>query len=438
MKKYRLLPLSLILASNYSLGSDLSDSIDKHYSQHLGKLFTHFHQNPELSTAETATAKRLAKELRAHGFKVTESVGGTGVVAIMKNGEGPTVMMRADMDGLPVAENSGLAYASTVTQKDPITGNVVPVMHACGHDVHITSLVGTAKQMADRKDQWSGTLMLIGQPAEERIMGAHMMMEDNLWQRFGTPDYALAFHVGAGFQTGVVNVQEGAPMAGSDSVDIIVHGVDSHGAAPHMGKDPVVLGSQIVLALQTLVSRELGPREAGVVTVGSFHSGTKHNIISDRAHLQVTVRNTNLETRKLLLDGIDRIAVNLGRAAGLPEDKLPEVIRSKESTPPTVNNDDLVRRLRGVWQNALGEDRVAGEKSSGMGAEDFPQFTTDPAIPSVYFSIGGTSKADMDAAKNGGPSIPSHHSPLFKIDPESVKYGVEATVLALMDLLAKQ
>jgi len=423
-------------ASAAPASDELARSIEQDYSDRLGALFTHFHRNPELSLTEFKTAKRLAEELRSSGFQVTEGVGGTGVVAILENGDGPLVMMRGDMDGLPVKEKSGLDYASTATQIDPITGTKVAVMHACGHDVHITSLIGTARQMSERKDQWSGTLMLIGQPAEERIRGAKAMMDDNLWQRFGQPDYALAFHVGAGLPAGIINVQEGSPYAGSDSVDIIVHGVGAHGASPHAGKDPILLGSQIVVALQTLVSRELAPREPGVVTVGSFHGGTKHNIISDRAVLQLTVRNTNLETRETLLKGIKRIAENLGRAAGLPEDKLPEVIYSPSSTPPTLNNAPLARRLKSVWQAGLGDDQVLSIASKGMGAEDFPYFTTEPAIPSVYFSVGGTSAADYKAALEGGPAIPSHHSPLFKIDPQpSVTRGVHATVLALMDLM---
>ena len=436
----------LALTLTFSLGSllahadlkdrDLAASINADYNNRLGDLFIHFHRNPELSFIEFKTAKKLASELRSSGFEVTEKVGGTGIVAILKNGDGPLVMMRGDMDALPVKEKSGLDYASIATQTDPVTGTEVPVMHACGHDVHITSLIGTARQMSARMDQWSGTLMLIGQPAEERIQGAKAMMDDNLWQRFGQPDYALAFHVAAGLPAGLVNVQEGSPFAGSDSLDIIVHGVGAHGASPHAGKDPILLGGQIVVALQTLVSRELPPREPGVVTVGSFHSGTTHNIISDRAHLQLTVRNTNLETRETLLKGIKRIAENLGRAAGLPEDKLPEVIYSKSSTPPTVNNSPLVRRLKAAWQAELGDDQVVSLSSGGMGAEDFPYFTTEPAIPSVYFSIGGTSLADYQAASNGGPAIPSHHSPLFKIDPQpAVTRGVYATVIALMDLM---
>jgi hippurate hydrolase len=434
------LALSLTLSSCLSYAdlnkNDLASAIQQDYDKRLGSLFTHFHRNPELSFIEFKTAKKLANELRSSGFDVSEKVGGTGIVAILKNGDGPLVMMRGDMDALPIEEKSGLVYASKATQTDPITGKQVPVMHACGHDVHITSLIGTARQMSARMDQWSGTLMLIGQPAEERIRGAKAMMDDNLWERFGQPDYALAFHVAAGLPAGLVNVQEGSPFAGSDSVDIIVHGIGAHGASPHAGKDPILLGSQIVVALQTLVSRELPPREPGVITVGSFHGGSKHNIIPDRAHLQLTVRNTNLETRETLLKGIKRIAENMGRAAGLPEDKLPEVIYSKSSTPPTVNNSPLVRRLKAVWQNALGEDQVVSLGSQGMGAEDFPYFTTDPAIPSVYFAIGGTSIADYQAASSGGPPIPSHHSPLFKIEPEpAVTRGVQATVLALIELM---
>ncbi len=416
--------------------SELSDSIERDYDKYLAELWDHFHQNPELSLVEFRTAERMATELRDAGFEVTANVGGTGVVAMLENGNGPLVMMRADMDGLPVEEKSGLPNASKAQQKDPITGNVVPVMHACGHDVHITSLVGTARQMVARKDEWSGTLMLIVQPAEERVIGARAMRDDNLWERFGQPDYALAFHVGAGSPAGKIDAPEGPVYAGADTVDIIVHGIGAHGASPHRGKDPILVASQIVVALQTLVSRELAPHAPGVVTVGSFHSGTKHNIISDRAHLQLTVRNTNEETRKILLEGIERIAVNIGRAAGLPEDKLPEVMVSEESVPPTSNNVVLARRLKMAWSEAMGEDALFEEPPEGMGAEDFPMFTVDPDITSVYWGIGGTPQEDLDAEEAGGPLVASHHSPLFKISPEpSVRAGVESTVVALLELM---
>jgi hippurate hydrolase len=278
--------------------------------------------------------------------------------------------------------------------------------------------------------------MLIVQPAEERVIGARNMRDDNIWQRFGTPDYALAFHVGAGMPAGKIDAPEGAAYAGADTVDIIVHGIGAHGASPHRGKDPIVIGSQIVVALQTLVARELPPRSPGVVTVGSFHSGTKHNIISDRAHLQLTVRNTNEETREILLEGIERIAVNVGRAAGLPEDKLPEVIVSEESVPPTINDAPLARRLKIAWEEAMGSEALYEEPPEGMGAEDFPLFTVNPDITSVYWGIGGTPQEDLDAEEAGGPMVASHHSPLFKIAPEpSVRAGVESTVVALLELM---
>ena len=416
----------------------LSDAVQRDYDEHLGLLFEHFHRNPELSTVEFETAKRMAAELRSAGFEVTEGIGGTGVVAMLRNGEGPMVMMRADMDGLPVEEKSGLEIASRKQQKDPITGNNVYTMHACGHDVHITSLVGTARQMVARRDQWSGTLMLVVQPAEERVLGAAAMRADGIWDRFGKPDFALAFHVSSENVAGQINVSEGSPYAGADTVDIIVHGVGAHGASPHRGKDPIVLASQIVLVLQSLVSRELAPRQPGVVTVGSFHSGTKHNIISDRAHLQLTVRNTSQETRETLLNGIRRIAENMGRTAGLPEDKLPEVIVSDESVPPTINDPDLARRLKGAWREHIGAQRVVDIPTQGMGAEDFPFFTVDPDIPSVYWAIGGTPSSDFAREAAGGAPVPSHHSPLFKISPEpSVTAGVESTVVALMELMGR-
>ncbi len=432
----RMAAIAAMLAALPTFGQELSAVVRADYDEHLAALFDHFHRNPELSTIEHETARRMALELSLAGFEVTEGVGGTGVVAMLSNGDGPLVMMRADMDGLPIEEKSGLGNASVAQQKDPITGNMVYTMHACGHDVHITSLVGTARYMAANKDRWKGTIMLVVQPAEERVLGARAMRDDDIWSRFGTPDYALAFHVSSLGVAGRVNVSDGSPYAGADTVDIEVYGVGAHGAHPHAGKDPIVLGSQIVLALQTLVSRELPPRSPGVVTVGSFHSGTKHNIISDKAHLQLTVRNTSDETRRILLDGIRRIAENMGRVAGLPEDKLPKVTVSRESVPPTVNDAPLARRLRAAWVRGLGQDRVVDNPSKGMGAEDFPFFTVEPDIPSVYWSVGGTPQTDWDAAAAGGPPVPSHHSPLFKVEPESsVTTGVESTIVALLELM---
>ncbi|MFN6970150.1 MAG: amidohydrolase [Rheinheimera sp.] len=431
-----LTPLALCCQLAMASATDLSKAIADDYHQHLSPLFKHFHQHPELSHLEFNTAKRLAKELKDAGFTVTTGIGKTGVVAILKNGPGPMVMMRADMDGLPVEEKSGLPYASKVKTKD-WDGKEVSVMHACGHDVHITSLVGTARQMAARKKDWSGTLMLIGQPAEERVGGAQSMMDDGLYQRFGQPDYALAFHVSSEIEAGKIVAVEGSPYSGVDSVDIIIHGVGAHGASPHRGKDPIVLGSQIVLALQTIISRELAPKEPGVITVGSFHAGSKHNIIPDQAVLQLTVRNDNLATRDYLITAIERVAKNLGRAAGLPEDKLPEVKVDPQTTPPTVNDIPLTQRLKANWRQTMGEQIFdQNYRRLGMGAEDFPFLTTNPYIPSTYFAVGGTPAAAFAAEKNGGPAVPSHHSPLFKIEPEpAIRTGVEATINALFELM---
>lgn len=287
--------IALCLPVSFSAADELDDRIDALYEQELRDLFLWLHQNPELSHMEHKTSQRLASELESLGYAVHTGVGGTGIVALLENGEGPLVMFRADMDGLPVEEKSGLPYASKAKQVD-WDGNEVFVMHACGHDVHVTSLVGTARIMAERRDQWQGTLMLIGQPAEERVGGARLMREDNIWERFGQPDYAMALHVTSSVPTGML-IADPAPYSGADTVDILIKGVGAHGASPHSGVDPVLLGSQIVVALQSVVSRSLPPRRPGVITVGSFHSGTKHNIISDAAKLQITVRSESAADR---------------------------------------------------------------------------------------------------------------------------------------------
>ena len=426
----------LIGAPSASAGS-LSDDVQALYDDQLKDLFVHFHENPELSFKENKTAKRLGDELEALGYTVHRGIGGTGLIALMENGPGPTVMFRADMDGLPVQEKSGLPYASKAKQVDS-NGNEVYVMHACGHDVHITSLVGTGRLMAERKDLWSGTLMLLGQPAEEIVAGAQAMMEDGLWDRVVKPDFAMAFHVTSALPTGSISAPLSAAYSGADTVDILIKGVGAHGASPHTGVDPIVLGSQIVTALQTVVSRNLPPRRPGVITVGSFHSGTKHNIISDAAKLQITVRSESPEDRQLLLDGIKRVATNMGRVAGLPDDMLPEVIvNEQEGTPPTINDTAFAREIRGSWKEYFGPSIFNDGERLGMGAEDFGFFTTDPYIPSLYFAVGGTPPEAFEAAANGGAPIPSHHSPLFKIEPEgSVTLGVEASVSALLDVMA--
>lgn len=428
-----------LIATPALAGPDFAPAVEADYTAHLEKLFVDFHKNPELSFKETRTAAIMAKELRTvPGIVVTEKVGGTGVVGIMKNGDGPVVLLRADMDGLPLKEDSGVAYPSTVTQVD-IDGTSKPVMHACGHDVHITSMIGTARQLAKLKDRWKGTVVFVVQPGEERIDGARRMLADGLYTRFPKPDYAVAFHVTAGIPTGKLGLEPGISSSSSDSVDITIHGIGTHGASPHQGKDPIVMGAEIVMALQTLVSREIAPLKPGVVTVGSFHSGFKHNIISDRAELQLTVRSDDEDTRKKLLDGIKRIAANVGRMNGMPEDKLPTVKVGFESTPVTRNDPALTGRVRGAFTSAFGSDVMHVEERAGMGAEDFAYFIQkDLGVPGAYFVVGGTPQADIDAAKAGGKPVPAHHSPFFRIDPRpSVTLGTQAMTVAVLDLLKK-
>lgn len=432
---------ALVLASQIAIpcvarADALHDAVVADYD-HLGPLFEHFHRHPELSYVEHATAARLAAELRDAGLEVTEGVGGTGVVGVLRNGTGPVVLVRADMDGLPIAEKSGLPYASEVRQVD-VDGNEFPVMHACGHDVHMTALVGTMRQLAARRDAWAGTVLAIGQPAEERIGGARKMIADGLYARFPRPDYALALHVSSMLESGRLALDPGIAFSSSDSLDIIVHGVGTHGAAPQFGKDPIVIAAQIVLALQTLVARELSPFAPGVVTVGSLHAGTKHNIISDEARLQLTVRADDAAVREQLLAGIRRIAENIGRAAGLPEDRLPEVTEPLASTPPTLNDPALTARVRATLTARFGDARLESRPRVGMGAEDFAYFLdVEPPVPGVYFRVGGTPAEAFAAAAADGPPVPAHHSPLFKIAPRpAVVTGVEAMTVAVLDLLA--
>ena len=436
----RIILLAALLATTPALAApDFAPAVKADYDKSLGALWDHFHRNPELSYLETKTAARMAQELRAvAGFTVTEGVGGTGVVAVMRNGTGPTVLLRADMDGLPVEEKSGLANASKVRQTT-LAGDVQPVMHACGPDVHITSMVGTARQLSAMKDRWKGTVVLIVQPAEERVGGAKAMVEDGLYKRFPKPDYALAFHVAAELATGHISASEGIQYSSSDSIDITVRGVGTHGASPNSGKDPVYMGAQIVQALQGIISRERAPLSPGVITVGSFHAGSKHNIISDRADLQVTVRANDEATRAQLIAGVKRVAEGVGRLNGLPEDKLP-IVKVIEGTPTTINDTVLARRLNASLAKGLGAGVVLPFEQKGMGAEDFAYLVeANQGIKGYYFAVGGTPQAAIDAAAKGGAPIAGHHSPLFKIDPEpSVRLGVEAMTLAVLDLLEKR
>ena len=413
---------------------EVSAAVKADYDGYLHDLFVHFHQNPELSFLEANTARRMAAELRAAGLEVTEGVGGTGVVGMVRNGAGPLILLRADMDGLPLPEKTGLSYASKAVQTGQ-DGQQYPVMHACGHDVHITSMVGTARRLMAMKDRWSGTLMFVVQPAEERVGGAKAMLEDGLYDRFGKPDYALAFHVAAALPTGRISASEGIQYSSADSVDIMVPGIGAHGASPHMGRDPVYIASQIVTAMQSIVSREVMPLSPAVITVGAFHAGTKHNIISDRADLQLTVRANDEATRAQLLAAIERVAVNIGKAHGLPDD-MPVQVSVSEGTPVTNNDPQLARRLNASLKRDLGEEVFVPWEQQGMGAEDFAFFVTeDLGVPGYYFAVGGTPQAAFDAEANGGPAVPSHHSPLFKVAPrESVTLGTEAMIAAVLEL----
>lgn len=428
------LPISLLLAALVFIPSVraaefLRESIARDYDENLAEQFIYFHQNPELSNLEFNTAKILADNIRGMGYEVTEGVGGTGIVAVLENGPGPVIMIRADMDGLPVKESSGLPYASTAVQVDE-SGVERPVMHACGHDVHITALLGTARQMAERSEDWSGTLVLIGQPAEERISGARAMLEDGLYERFPKPDYALAFHVSAGGPAGKVTVPQDIVASSSDSVDIIVHGIGAHGASPQQGIDPVLIASQIVVSLQSIVSRSIAPLSPGVITVGAIHGGNKHNIIGDKVEMQLTVRSNDPEVRTALLDGIDRVARGVAISMGVPEDKMPEVIRSKvETTPPTINDTPTAAIVLAAISKQMGQDTIYSQPREGMGAEDFAYFVQPgTGVKGVYFSVGGTPEDELG-------SEPSHHSPFFKVQPEpSIKSGIEATVISAMTL----
>ncbi|HET7708618.1 MAG TPA: amidohydrolase [Sphingomicrobium sp.] len=404
----------------------------------LMTLYRDLHANPELSMQEVRSPARLAAEVRKLGFQVTEKVGKTGVVAVMKNGPGPTLLLRADMDALPVKEQTGLPFASKVVGTLP-TGAESPVMHACGHDTHMTAWLGTARRLAAIKDQWSGTLVMILQPGEETSEGAIAMMQDGLFTRFPKPNYALAFHDAAVLPAGVIGITPGYALANVDSVDITVRGVGGHGALPQTTKDPIVLAARIVTTLQTLVSRENDPLNPAVVTVGSFQSGAKHNIISDEAKLQLTVRSYKPEVRKALLEGIARIARGEAIAAGVPDERMPIVtVRDALSTPATLNTDQLSERARRLFTAHFGADRMASPPPAMVG-EDFGRYRlTDPAMESLLFWVGGTPKDKWDAASGDPLKLPSLHSPFWAPDAEAViSTATEALTVATLDLLRK-
>ncbi len=405
----------------------------------LMELYRDLHANPELSFQEFRTSAKLAAEAKRLGFTVTEKVGQTGVVAVMKNGPGPVVMIRADMDGLPVIEQTGLPYASKVKGVSK-SGLETGVMHACGHDTHMSAWVGTARQLVASKDKWSGTLVMILQPAEEIGSGARAMLADGLYTRFPKPKYVIGFHDAAQFPAGAIGYSSGFALANVDSVDIKVKGVGGHGAYPQTTKDPIVLASRIVGSLQTLVSREVDPQDAAVVTVGSIHGGAKHNIISDEVTMLLTVRSYSEETRKLLLDGIRRIAKGEAISAGMPDDRMPEVvIAENEFTPATYNTPELTARMASLFKQRFGEKRVISTPPV-MGGEDFSEFyRADKAnIESLIFWVGGVPQGQYDAAMKGGKALPSLHSPYWAPDAEKViSTATEAMTSAAMDLMKK-
>ncbi len=406
------------------------------HAEDLNKLYRYLHANPELSLMETKTASLLAGKLKKLGFEVTEHVGGTGVVAVMKNGVGPTVMIRADMDGLPVVEQTGVAYASSAIAPNR-DGIEKPAMHACGHDIHMTVHIGTAERMVAEKANWSGTLVMILQPAEELGLGAGMMLDDGLFERFPRPDYNLALHDNSTMASGTVGIVPGYALANVDSVDITVRGLGGHGAYPHTTKDPIVLASQMVGAFQTIISRETSPLDSAVLTVGSIHGGTKHNIISDEVKLQLTLRSYKDEVRMNTINSIKRIANGLGRAAGLPDDKLPLVtVRDAEFTPATYNNPELANTVKLAIGAQIGADNVI-DMQPVMGGEDFGAYgRVDPKIPSFLFWLGAVDPDVIAAAKKDGTILPSLHSPFFAPDYQpTIETGVAAMTAAAIDLM---
>jgi hippurate hydrolase len=429
---------SLVLFFLATTCLNAADSIDIMVAEQrpsLIQLYEHLHAHPELSFQEEKTSARMAQEIRSLGFEVTEKVGGFGVVAVLKNGPGKTVLVRTDLDGLPVREIGSVPYVSKMTTKDD-AGNEVSVMHACGHDMHMTCWVGAARALAASREKWKGTLVFIAQPAEERGMGALAMIEDGLYKRFPKPDVCLALHCDAGLAVGTFGVTSGPATASTDTVDILVHGVGGHGAMPNTTKDPIVLASQIVLALQTIDSRELHPVEPVVVTVGKFNGGTKHNIIPDKVELGLTVRTTSAETREKVLESIKRICRGHALAAGLPENLMPVVKLTGPGTPSLYNNPELTARVSGVWSEAFGKTSIIERKTS-MAGEDFSRYTMTPEkIPVFLTWLGTVAPEKIEKANKTGEVLPSLHSPFYRPEPApSITFGVKAMTLAVLSEL---
>jgi len=394
-------------------------------------LYLDLHEHPELSGHETQTAANLAGRLRSFGYEVTEHVGGTGIVALLKNGPGPTVMLRTELDALPVEEKTGLSYASQVRAKDD-AGHEVSVMHACGHDLHMASILGTAAIMARSKETWHGTLILIGQPAEETISGAKAMLDDGFLTRFPKPDVAAALHVGNILPAGMVGVTAGIYNTNADSLRITIYGKGGHGSAPHTAIDPIVIAARTILALQTIASREVKPQEMAVVTVGYIQAGTKNNIIPDQAELGLTVRTNKPEVRKQVLAAIARITQAEAEAAGAPR---PPTVDRYEGTDVVYNNPALAERLRTVLESSLGKKNVITAEPI-TGSEDFSYFV-EQGIPGFYFSLGGADPVKFAQADAAGTMLPSNHSPLFAPDVDPALHtGIAAEVAVLRNLLS--
>jgi amidohydrolase len=404
------------------------------------------HAAPELSHHEEKTAAFFANQLRTLGYTVTERIGkyenpewtGYGVVAVMKNGAGPTVLVRTELDALPVDEKTGLPYASKVKTKND-AGQEVSVMHACGHDIHITNMLGTAKMLLELKEQWHGTLVLIGQPAEEVVDGARAVLRDGLYEKFPKPDYVIALHDSADLEAGKVGYTPGYAMASATSVDIKIRGLGGHGARPEATKDPIVVAAQVILALQTIVSREDSPLDPVVVTVGSIHGGTKHNIIPDEVDLQLTVRAYREEVRKRVLASIERISKGIAIAAGIPDERAPVVkFSDTQVTSATYNEPQLTERLATVFERVLGHDNVV-KLPPVMMSEDFGSFSLDQKIPATMFTLGAVDPAKVKQSKDTGTSLPSLHSALFAPLPEpTLRTGIKAMTSAVLELMKKQ
>jgi amidohydrolase len=422
------------LAQTAPAGRAQVESLVRQEYPSLFELYKNLHAHPELSLHEEHSAARVADELRKAGYDVTTGVGKHGVVGVLRNGAGPTVLVRADMDALPVKEQTGLPYASTVVTKDA-QGKDVPVMHACGHDMHMTCLVGTARVLAELRPLWHGTVVLIGQPAEEAGGGALAMLADGLYQRFPRPDYCVAIHDDAELAAGTVGYTPGYAGANVDSVDILVHGIGGHGAHPDKTKDPVVLASQIVLALQTIVSREVPPGDPAVITVGSIHGGTKRNIIPDLVVLQLTVRSYSEEVRQQVLAAIKRVARGQAAAAGMPEDRLPEVTVADEATPALYNDPALTERLTAALKGWFGETNLI-RKPPSMGGEDFSEYgRVEPKVPICMFNVGAVSPPALEESRRTGKLLPSLHSPFWAPVPEpSIKAGVTTLTACVLEL----